>query len=388
MRVHSGAQSGVAAFKGKNMHDETLALDAEPVEPAATVPPRTWPDQPFQFHGSGREYFGIWIVNLALSIVTLGIYSAWASVRTRRYFYANTWLAGSPFEYSAQPLPILRGRLIAALMFGCYVLAGRTSPKLQLIAAALIAILLPWLIVRGLAFRARYSSWRGLPFRFEPDFRGAYKWYLAVYLLMLPTLGLIYPWIKARQQQWVVTHHRYGSAVFDFEADVTDYYIVLFATIGIAILAFACAGVVLFSVIGGSAGHPETVGPKNHPLEWLVTIYTMYLPAYLAIYAYSRSRMLNLLYNGARLAGGHRLRSTLGFWAMFWIYLSNLVAIICTAGLATAWAKVRMVRYRASHIVLQPAADLDAFVAETNAQTDVSALGAEMDGFFSIDIGL
>ena len=29
------------------------------------------------FTGSGREYFGIWIVNLLLSIVTLGIYSAW-----------------------------------------------------------------------------------------------------------------------------------------------------------------------------------------------------------------------------------------------------------------------------------------------------------------------
>ena len=381
------AVRGGRANKGDVMHDETLALDVGPIEPEVPARPRAWPDQSFEFHGSGREYFRIWIVNLALSIVTLGIYSAWASVRTRRYFYANIWLAGSPFEYSAQPLPILRGRLIAALMFGCYILAGRSSPKLQLVAAAVIAILLPWLIVRGLAFRARYSSWRGLPFRFEPDFRGAYKWYLAMYLLIFPTLGLIYPWIKARQQQWTVTHHRYGNATFDFEADVTDYYIVFFATIGIAFLAICSVGIALLG-IESSMGHPGTAGLKNHPLELLATIYALYLPAYLAIYAYSRSRMLNLLYNGVRLAGGHRLRSTLGFWAMFWIYVSNLVAIICTVGIATAWAKVRMVRYRASHIVLQPAGDLDAFVAETTAQTDVGALGAEMDGFFSIDIGL
>jgi hypothetical protein len=39
---------------------------------------------PVRFTGSGGEYFRIWIVNLLLSIVTLGIYSAWATVRNRR----------------------------------------------------------------------------------------------------------------------------------------------------------------------------------------------------------------------------------------------------------------------------------------------------------------
>ena len=371
------------------MHDETLALGAGPIEPAASTPPRTYPDQPFEFRGSGREYFRIWIVNLALSIVTLGIYSAWASVRTRRYFYANTWLAGSPFEYSAQPLPILRGRLIAVLMFTCYVLAARTSPKLQVAAAAAIAVLLPWLIVRGLAFRARYSSWRGLPFRFEPDFKGAYTWYLAAYLLMLPTLGLAYPWIKKRQQQWMVRHHRYGDAKFDFENKTSDYYVVMFALIGIVVLAATLIVAIVMGVaVGVASMHSGKLDPKGHSLLFLAMLYALYLPMYLAMYAYSRSRMLNLLYNGARLAGGHRLRSTLGFWGMLWIYLSNIVAIIGSIGLATAWAKVRMVRYRASNIVLQPAGNLDAFVAETNARTHIGALGAEMDSFFNIDIGL
>lgn len=368
------------------MHDETLALDAGPVEPAASSTPRTFPDKPFEFRGSGREYFRIWIVNLALSIVTLGIYSAWATVRTRRYFYANTWLAGSSFEYSAQPLPILRGRLIAVLTFGFYILASRVSPWLQLAAAGAVAAVMPWLLVRGLAFRARYSSWRGLPFRFEPDFKGAYKWYLAAYLLMVPTLGFIYPWIKKRQQQWTVSHHRYGIATFDFEADTAAYYVVMFATGGIAFLAFLAMGIIL--VIAFGAAGTGAAPPKSRPLLWLATVYALYLPAYLAIYSYSRSRMLNLLYNGVRIAGGHRLRSTLGFWAMLWIYLSNIVAIIGTVGLAAPWAKVRMARYRASHIAVQPAGDLDAFVAETDAQTDVGALGAEMDSFFSIDIGL
>jgi uncharacterized membrane protein YjgN (DUF898 family) len=46
--------------------------------------------QLFSFTGGASEYFGIWIVNVLLSILTLGIYSAWAKVRNKRYFYGNT----------------------------------------------------------------------------------------------------------------------------------------------------------------------------------------------------------------------------------------------------------------------------------------------------------
>ncbi|MFB1034562.1 MAG: DUF898 family protein, partial [Sinobacterium sp.] len=36
---------------------------------------------PVKFLGKTGEFFSIWIVNLLLTIVTLGIYSAWATVR-------------------------------------------------------------------------------------------------------------------------------------------------------------------------------------------------------------------------------------------------------------------------------------------------------------------
>src|SRR6059058_745587 len=43
----------------------------------ASAPVRYRPE----FTADPKEYFRIWIVNLALTIVTLGIYSAWAKVR-------------------------------------------------------------------------------------------------------------------------------------------------------------------------------------------------------------------------------------------------------------------------------------------------------------------
>ena len=98
----------------------------------------------FEFMGSGKEYFKIWIVNLILSILTLGIYSAWAKVRTNRYFYGNTQLAGSGFEYHAKPLAILKGRLIAVAILLVYVLVGNMFPYAGIAFAVVAAIGWVW----------------------------------------------------------------------------------------------------------------------------------------------------------------------------------------------------------------------------------------------------
>ena len=63
-----------------------------------------------EFTGNWREYFGIWIVNILLTILTLGIYSAWAKVRRKRWFYGHTFIAGSSFDYHGRPVQILERR--------------------------------------------------------------------------------------------------------------------------------------------------------------------------------------------------------------------------------------------------------------------------------------
>src|SRR5260221_8895074 len=124
------------------MHDIASPQPAaQAVAPGAQIPspsaaPRTGVER-FQFTGKAREYFGIWIVNLFLTIVSLGIYSAWAKVRKKRYFYGNTWVAGANFDYHGNPVAILKGRIVAFGAFAAYTLAGHYSPK---IAAAVALV--------------------------------------------------------------------------------------------------------------------------------------------------------------------------------------------------------------------------------------------------------
>lgn len=52
------------------------------------------------FHGLGKEYFRLCIVNLLLTIVTLGIFAPWAFVRSKKYLYSHAELSGSRFSYN------------------------------------------------------------------------------------------------------------------------------------------------------------------------------------------------------------------------------------------------------------------------------------------------
>ncbi len=56
-----------------------------------------------RFTGSGAEYFRIWIVNLALTLCTLGLYYLWAKVRKLKYLYNHTLLDGMGFDFHASP---------------------------------------------------------------------------------------------------------------------------------------------------------------------------------------------------------------------------------------------------------------------------------------------
>src|SRR5262245_12781205 len=122
---------------------------------------------PFDFRGTGGSYFGIWIVNLLLTILTLGIYSAWAKVRRLQYFYRHTELAEATFDFHGKPLSILIGRLVALIMLLAYSYGTRFPSKLTIVIVLAIVLVLPWLLRNSFRFRLYNSSWRGLRFSFH-----------------------------------------------------------------------------------------------------------------------------------------------------------------------------------------------------------------------------
>lgn len=352
-------------------------------QPAETV-------HPVEFTATAGEYFRIWIVNLALTIVTLGIYSAWAKVRKRRYLYSHTRVAGEGFEYLAKPLPILLGRLIAVALLAGIVAADVLVPALagsrllrQALYIALLVAVGPWILVRSLRFNARNTAYRNIRFRFAGTYGGCLR-VVAVYgwLLLIP---IFYPYFKRRLVRFGIENHRYGATRFElppeFGKPFAHAYWVAYGLFAMCLIAGSIVIVAGFLAMAGAGFHWTKSQLGALGLLWL----PVYLAALGLASAYIHARTLNAVWNHLRI-GPVRFSSSLRARDVIGIYATNALAVVLTVGFATPWAVVRSWRYRASKTALIAAGPLDGFV---QAEADqVGAAGQEIGDMLDFDVSL
>jgi uncharacterized membrane protein YjgN (DUF898 family) len=359
---------------------ETFATDAAPGSATAAGPVRL----EFEFRGSAAEYFRIWVVNLALTVVTLGVYSAWAKVRRLKYLHGHTWLAGSAFGYHADPLKILKGRAIGLLLLIAYVAAGRFNPTAGTIAGAALGFAMPWLVVKSLKFRLRMTSWRGLRFDFDEAFAEAYRIYLGWGTLAVLSLGLLMPHFLRKLHQFTVARSAYGTTYFECDPPLRPIYVAMVKAtlfglvVGVGLLLGFAVIVGMSAVAGPPAAQPS---PLLQLLPLAIAVFV-----YLGAYAIFNAGLLNAVYGNTTL-GPHRLHSDLRGGRLAWIYVSNVLAIVASLGLLVPWATVRVLRYRLSTLAVSTTGSLDDFVA-AQGQANPDATGEEVADLFDVDFGL
>jgi uncharacterized membrane protein YjgN (DUF898 family) len=344
----------------------------------------------FTFTGTAREYFGIWIVNVLLTIITLGVYSAWAKVRRQRYFYGNTWLAGANFDYHARPVRILIGRMIVLAVLVAYNLALQFQPILGGLIAVALIFAAPWFIMRGLRFNARVTSYRNIRFDFTGKYGGGFLAYVLGVALIYGSGGILAP--LASQWMWGYTldNLRYADRPIKCEPRLEKLYrqwwlpalvlvggvIVLGMVVGLAIWAFSGQ---LAESIGVGAGREPS------PYAVLLAFYLVMIP-FLILYAVAgllyRAGTRNVALNETIIDGRHALSSSIDRGRYAWISVTNLAATLFSLGLARPWAAIRMARYLASVTALDTTGALDDYVG--SVKDSGSAVGAgyiDVEGF-------
>ena len=382
---------------------------------------------PFEFRGNGFEYFKIWIVNILLTILTLYVYSAWAKVRTNRYFYGNTYLDNSSFEYHVKPLQILLSRLIAAVLMALIVFGQNFSPIISLSAWGIIIVLFPWALWRSLKFNSYMSSYRNIRFGFDGKLGELYLIAIGVPILSIIVLGIaaicisfvgskvlttiaviasvigfyaLYPWMKKLITAYMLNNYRYGRTPFAAELSTGSY----FAIYGKAVLLFIASllivcviGAVVYSVAGSgitdvlrsmkenaSGDNDEAIGAFIEKLTFIFIPLT-YIWFFL-LYAYISARVRNYSLSQTTVGTDISLKSDVGARALTWLTVSNLLIIIFSVGLAFPWAKVRAARFYAKHTTLLSTASLDQYIA--SEKQEVGAFGEELGDAFNLDIGI
>ncbi|MEO5324377.1 YjgN family protein [Mesorhizobium sp. CC13] len=343
--------------------------------------------EPFTFTGTAREYFGIWIVNVLLTILTLGIYSAWAKVRRQRYFYGNTHLAGATFDYHALPWRILVGRVIVLLMLVLYNLTLQFLPLFGLLVFAIFMFAIPWFIMRGLRFNARVTSYRNVRFDFTGTYWGAFLAYIVGGLLIYGSVGLLAPIASRWIWNYMLGNLRYGGRPITCDPRLDKLYgqiwLPAFVLIGGGLVGFGIVMAILMSV-----GLPD-VNSAN-PSGWsiammMITIYAAMIPLFLVFMLAGliyRAGVRNVVFNETVIDGRHVLASSIGRGRFASISITNLLATIVTLGLARPWAAVRMAAYMATVTALDTTGSLDAYASDLqNAGTATGSEFLDVEGF-------
>lgn len=334
-----------------------------------------------RFTGTTSEYFGLWLANIALTIVTFGFYGPWAKVRRERYLLGHTLLDGAAFEYTADPVRILKGRILIIAVFFVGAITKSMSALAFLLAFALpVAALYPWALTMAVKFRCRYTSYRNLSFSFSGTTQETFWLVLGPKLLSFVTLGLLFPWARHKERKYVIEHAGYGVSRFSFQATVKSFYIVYCIALPCVIVVTAMCMFVLtlpafFDIGDKESGLLRVVRPL------FVSIIGSL--GFVTIYHLVKAWVLRLTVNGMTL-GSYQLETSLDPLRYTWIAASNFALRAISLGLLTPFCVVRMRRYMVENLILHGPDSIDQFVAEK--QQEITSLGDQAAELYDLDV--
>lgn len=307
------------------------------------------PQKRLVFKGQGGDYFAVLIVNWLLTLVTLGLYYPWAKAKKLSWHYEHSELDGHPFHFHGTGNEMFKGFIKAVgllvLIYGVFFfLTYKQQPFLGLLFLfGSIIALLPLIIHGSFRYRMSRSSWRGIHFGYRGDLKELFTICLRDGALTLVTFGIYSAWLTMNIRNYVLGNVRYGSAQFRYKGDGTEYF--------------------MLNLKG-----------------YFLTVFT------LGIYGFWWQKdQFEYYVNNLRWEFGEgkhiRFRSTATGGGFFELIVVNVLMIIFTLGIATAWAEVRTMRFVMDNILFEGDADLNAVVQTEMEHKDATAddLGDLMD---------
>ncbi|QNP47716.1 YjgN family protein [Diaphorobacter aerolatus] len=351
---------------------------------------------PLRFTGRGSEYFRVWIVNVLLSIVTLGFYTPFARRRTAQYFYGHSMLAGSALEFTAQQRRMVFGFLVVFLLSIAYQLALRTGQDTAVALFLLCgAALAPFIWASAMRFRLSNTRWRGLRLMFTANWKEIYKASWPVFALALVWIGIFYgvdflvtggtadvtegqtahpefPRIEAatgwsivgifllgmflsvlciirieyNYRSLLVLRTRIGNEISRWKPVYMDFVKIWVGTVLVFALSLVVVLALISAVAGGAYLLGHGLGDRSGIMFFVVVILGVVLMLFLLLLAsgparaYRESRMFHLIWNNTGISTIARFKCTLSTRRFVMLRLKNMLLTILTIGFYRPFARV------------------------------------------------
>src|SRR6218665_1030385 len=371
-----------------------------------------------RFSGGGGEYFRVWIVNVLLSILTLGVYTPWARRRTARYFYDHTLIASSPLEFTAPLRKMVVSFILFALLYLAYKIAAETGQhNMVLFFIVAAAALAPYFWGSAMRFRLASTRWRGLQLHFAAGWKD-------VYLASWPIFAMAGIWIAinygldvlaldapptpprrdGRPALPVITAPMGGMIALGILLSLLciirvefNYKSLLvlragigkqhgrwkpvysdFVRIWVATVAVFLAGVALILALGFSAAYGlQAMYQQTRGAALIVLIMVVGLVVFLALLlataparAYREARMFKLIWSNVGLSQIARFKCDLKPWPFVRLRIKTLLLTLLTLGFYRPFARVSEYRMKADAVTLHVKGGLDQLVGQLVKQQD------------------
>ena len=375
--------------------------------PMSTFMPQTIDAYPLEFTGSGGEYFRVWIVNVLLSIVTLGFYTPWARKRTAQYFYSHTLVAGSPLEFTAQQRRMVMGFVLLVLITLAYNIAARTGQDtavgLFLLGGAVLA---PFIWASAMRFRLGATRWRGLRLQFTAGWKEVYMASWPVFALALvwfgvffglqmlspevahalqaaeeevrkprmPTftaamvgllvLGLVLTVLCVIRLEYnykslLVLRAQVGAERGRWKPVYMDFVKVWLATVAVFIVSVVIIWLVMFVAAGSSIALLVASAGKGLGLWMVVVIIAAFVGGIFLMFlasaparAYREARMFQLMWNNIGVSHLARFKCRLRSSRYVWLRIKNMLLTLATLGIYRPFARVSEYRMKVESVTL------------------------------------
>lgn len=197
---------------------------------------KAWPaggeERAIRFTGSWREYLPIAATNIALIIVTLGIYRFWATARQRRYLWSRTHVIDDSLEWTGTGKEMFLGFLmVIAFLLPFFLFIQFLFPALVARGKEAAAGGLMFLFYIGLFYLTGVAMFRALRYRLSRTWwhgiRGGSDnpgWnyggeYLGRQALSFMTMFIMYPWAATRL--WNSRWNAMSFGPLQFRANLT-----------------------------------------------------------------------------------------------------------------------------------------------------------------------
>ena len=347
-----------------------------------------------EFSGKGGEFFGIWIVNILLTIVTLGIYSAWAKVRTQQYFLGHTKVDGHAFRYLATPIQILKGRLLAFAVIAVFSVLTQLIPVFGAVFAVASIFVMPRLLVQGIKFNLRMTSYRNVRFGFHGSYGEAFLNFIILPILSLFTLYLLMPYVLKRMEKFVYENVSFGGKKMQVNTSAGKYYEAVFKAFFVTLGALIVFAIVLsiLGVVAGVSLKADEFGAVGGIMSivLIVAYFVAYIVAYVLIIALPqaiyRGIVRNHVFDAAELEGLATFKSTVDISDYCVLLATNYLMVAGSLGLAYPVAKVRHAAYLASVTEVRINSEIDNLTDPLNQ--DSSTFLEEAADLYDIDFSL